>query len=77
VPQIRSSHRTAKLLAATAACAAIVALPASAQAFNPQPDPPGVQANMLLHPGVTVGFNPQPDPPGVIRVGSIGRISAP
>jgi hypothetical protein len=36
----------------------------SAQAFNPQPEPPGKP----LSPGTIQGFNPQPDPPGVIRV---------
>jgi hypothetical protein len=32
----------------------------TAQAFNPQPDPPG-------KPGVAQGFDPQPDPPGRTR----------
>jgi hypothetical protein len=78
VSQITSSRRTAKLLAVTATCAAVVvALPSAAQAFNPQPDPPGVQASLVLNPGVLVGFNPQPDPPGVIRIGVSGRIIPP
>jgi hypothetical protein len=63
-----SSRRTARLVAIAAACAATAALPSAAQAFNPQPDPPGVQASRITNPGVLVGFNPQPDPPGVIRV---------
>ena len=68
--QITSPGRTARLIAVTATCAAIVAaLPAAAQAFNPQPDPPRVQASLVLNPGVLVGFNPQPDPPGIIRIG--------
>ena len=32
----------------------------TAQAFNPQPDPPGTSK---LNPGVIRGFNPQPEPP--------------
>lgn len=44
----------------------------TAQAFNPQPDPPGKP----LAPGTIQGFNPQPDPPGVIRV-SRAALAAP
>jgi hypothetical protein len=36
----------------------------TAQAFNPQPEPPGKP----LPAGTIQGFNPQPDPPGIIRV---------
>ena len=40
----------------------------TAQAFDPQPDPPGQsQISPKLNPGVIRGFNPQPDPPGKIR----------
>jgi hypothetical protein len=40
----------------------------TAQAFNPQPDPPGKVASAHPNnPGEIRGFNPQPDPPGVIR----------
>jgi hypothetical protein len=38
----------------------------TAQAFNPQPDPPGkVAPSQKLNPGEIHGFNPQPDPPGL------------
>jgi hypothetical protein len=38
----------------------------TAQAFDPQPDPPGLPASVAhLNPGVIRGFNPQPDPPGL------------
>jgi hypothetical protein len=77
VSRTMSSRRTASLLAVTAACAAATVLPAAAQAFNPQPDPPGVQANILLNPGVLVGFNPQPDPPGVTRIGVVAHVIPP
>ena len=37
----------------------------TAQAFDPQPDPPGkVAPAHRLNPGEIHGFNPQPDPPG-------------
>ena len=40
----------------------------TAQAFNPQPDPPGkVAYQQHVNPGEIHGFNPQPDPPGKIR----------
>ena len=36
----------------------------TAQAFDPQPDPPGLPASVAhLNPGVIRGFNPQPEPP--------------
>ena len=42
----------------------------TAQAFNPQPDPPGKIRGFdpqpdppALNPGVIRGFNPQPEPP--------------
>jgi hypothetical protein len=34
----------------------------TAQAFNPQPDPPGKVAPARLDPGAIRGFNPQPEP---------------
>jgi hypothetical protein len=40
----------------------------TAQAFNPQPDPPGKPSNSGLlgvNLGLIHGFNPQPDPPGL------------
>ena len=38
----------------------------TAQAFNPQPDPPGkVAYQQHVSPGEIHGFNPQPDPPGM------------
>ena len=39
----------------------------TAQAFDPQPDPPGkVAPAHRLNPGEIHGFNPQPDPPGKV-----------
>jgi hypothetical protein len=41
--------------------------PGQAQGFNPQPEPPGKQAQNSMKPvapGEAVGFNPQPEPPG-------------
>lgn len=36
----------------------------TAQAFDPQPDPPGNSVTSpKLNPGVIRGFNPQPEPP--------------
>ena len=38
----------------------------TAQAFDPQPDPPGkVAPAHRLNPAEIHGFNPQPDPPGL------------
>jgi hypothetical protein len=40
----------------------------TAQAFDPQPDPPGKsEISPRLNPGKIRGFDPQPEPPGVIR----------
>lgn len=50
----------------------------SAVMFNPQPDPPGVQATLNVLDRLSwVAFNPQPDPPGdVLRaIGIMDRIS--
>ncbi len=62
-----------------AACLAAIAVglfvtAQSANAFNPQPDPPGktakketttkTQSKKPTNPGEAKGFNPQPDPPG-------------
>jgi hypothetical protein len=52
------------LLSAGLSIAGLGLAAGTAQAFNPQPDPPGKP----LSPGIIQGFNPQPDPPGVIRV---------
>jgi hypothetical protein len=39
----------------------------TAQAFDPQPDPPGkVASTHPVNPGEIHGFNPQPDPPGKV-----------
>ncbi len=35
----------------------------TAQAFDPQPDPPFSAPSSRLNPGVIRGFNPQPEPP--------------
>jgi hypothetical protein len=45
------------LLSGSVALAGMGLSMGTAQAFNPQPDPPGKIR----------GFDPQPDPPGVIR----------
>ena len=43
----------------------------TAQAFDPQPDPPGNSVTSpKLNPGVIRGFNPQPEPPTRIAVGA-------
>ncbi len=52
-----------------------------ANAFNPQPDPPGktkkkvsetkAKSNKPTNPGAAKGFNPQPDPPGKTKYLSV------
>lgn len=70
---MNANHRVMKMLAAALlsggiAVAGLGLSSATANAFNPQPDPPGRHLVALIHrlenPGVRVGFNPQPDPPG-------------
>jgi hypothetical protein len=41
------SRKIARLSAVAAACALAGTVPAAAQAFNPQPDPPGVVARSI------------------------------
>ena len=54
------------LLSGSFALAALGLSMGTAQAFNPQPDPPGkVATSPITNPGVIRGFNPQPDPPGM------------
>jgi hypothetical protein len=56
------------LLAGSVALAGLTLSMGTAQAFDPQPDPPGkVAATHRVNPGEIRGFDPQPDPPGVIR----------
>ena len=56
------------LLSGSVALAGLGLSMGTAQAFNPQPDPPGkVAATQRVNPGEMRGFDPQPDPPGVIR----------
>ncbi|OKH83166.1 hypothetical protein EB75_10535 [Mycobacterium sp. ST-F2] len=47
----------------------------TAQAFNPQPEPPTKPVTVghpqFTNPGVIHGFNPQPDPPGLPVAGGI------
>ena len=67
------------LLSGALALAGLGLASGTAQAFNPQPEPPGkpipVSVNpQFTSPGTLGGFNPQPDPPGkpiagVIRAG--------
>lgn len=56
------------VLSAGVAAAGLGLTPATANAFNPQPDPPGRHLAALVHRlqnlAERVGFNPQPDPPG-------------
>jgi len=55
----------AGLLSGSIALAGLGLSMGTAQAFNPQPDPPGkVATSPITNPGVIRGFNPQPDPPG-------------
>jgi hypothetical protein len=58
------------LLSGTIALAGLGLSMGTAQAFNPQPDPPGKIRGFdpqpdppALNPGVIRGFNPQPEPP--------------
>jgi len=49
----------------------------TAQAFDPQPDPPGKPVAVAVNPpnldkSATVGFNPQPEPPTRWRVSAQG-----
>jgi hypothetical protein len=57
------------LLSGGVAVASLGLSTATANAFNPQPDPPGDSvASPFIDPGVIRGFNPQPDPPGKVRL---------
>jgi hypothetical protein len=64
------SLRSARLVVAAAACAVAATLPAAAEAFNPQPDPPGRVQQIVS----VAGLNPQPLtpivflPPGPCRI---------
>jgi hypothetical protein len=53
------------LLSGGVALAGLSLSTGTAQAFNPQPDPPGKVAQQRVNPGEIHGFNPQPDPPGL------------
>jgi hypothetical protein len=54
------------LLSGSVALAGLGLSMGTAQAFNPQPDPPGkAAAAQRVNPGEIHGFNPQPDPPGL------------
>ena len=53
------------LLSGSIALAGLGLSMGTAQAFNPQPDPPGKPGVVQrVNPGEIHGFNPQPDPPG-------------
>ena len=53
------------LLSGSVALAGLGLSMGTAQAFDPQPDPPGkVASTHPVNPGEIHGFNPQPDPPG-------------
>ncbi|MHA3022980.1 hypothetical protein ACXPWS_22315 [Mycobacterium sp. BMJ-28] len=49
------------VLATGLAVASLAIASGTAQAFNPQPDPPGRTAHVT--PAESHGFNPQPEPP--------------
>lgn len=52
------------LVAGSLAFAAFSLSAGTAQAFDPQPEPPGITADSHVQsPGIRVGFNPQPEPP--------------
>ena len=52
------------LLSGGVALAGLGLSTATAQAFDPQPEPPGKVASLhRLNPGEIRGFNPQPEPP--------------
>jgi hypothetical protein len=65
-------RRATRLLAVAAACAPPATLPAAAQAFNPQPDPPGRTPQITSVRGA--GLDPQSTasiaflPPGPCRI---------
>ena len=60
------------LLSGSIALAGLGLSMGTAQAFNPQPDPPGKSASSpITNPGVIRGFDPQPDPPAVLNPGVI------
>ena len=50
------------LLSGSVALAGLGLSMGTAQAFDPQPEPPG-KSTRRLNPGVIRGFDPQPDPP--------------
>ncbi|HZN81951.1 MAG TPA: hypothetical protein VFC01_20015 [Mycobacterium sp.] len=53
------------LLSGSVALAGLGLSIGTAQAFVPQPDPPGkVAPSQNVNPGEIRGFDPQPDPPG-------------
>jgi len=64
--KLSTSRAPARLLAVATACAAAAILPAAAQAFNPQPDPPGRMrptdslrvASLNAPPAKPIGFLP-------------------
>jgi len=59
----------AGLLSGGVALAGLGLSTGTANAFNPQPDPPGDSlTSPIVDPGAIRGFNPQPDPPGKVRL---------
>jgi len=50
--------------------AAMLAMPAVAVAFNPQPEPPA-RPGIWAPPGWDVMFNPQPEPPAYTPIGQL------
>ena len=65
----------AALLSGSVALAGLGLSMGTAQAFDPQPDPPGkVAPAHRLNPAEIHRFNPQPDPPGHPGIGGSARL---
>lgn len=64
---LTQARRKALKTAVAVICVGGVVVVPTAQAFNPQPDPPGRQAVAQASSApadMIIAFNPQPDPPG-------------
>jgi len=61
---VKTSRRTVGLVAIAAECVGAAALPAVAEAFDPQPDPPGIVSRIIIDPSTDEARNR----PGVVHV---------
>jgi hypothetical protein len=61
---VKASRRTVRLVAIAAGCVGAAALPAVAEAFNPQPGPPGIVSRIIVDPSA----DEAPNRPGVVHV---------